>query len=81
MDDLTFRIAFWDARGALIDIMSIPAATLTSASQRAREMAAERRAVSFIMTEQHVLPERTQYSPLKAFTCSSLDGPNRDGQR
>ena len=63
MDNLTYRTAFWDAQGALIEIESIPAATLKSASQRAREIAAEIHAASFIMTEQHVLPGRTEYLP------------------
>jgi len=57
MDGLkNFKIAFMDADGALIQSMPIPADTLTSAAQRAEEVASEIGAADFFITSKPRVP-------------------------
>lgn len=64
MDGQNFKVAFLDADGGLIDIVSIPASTVASAAQRAEEIATEIAAVNFFITSVPLIQDRTPpFSP------------------
>jgi hypothetical protein len=64
MDALTyFKVAFLDAGGALIQTIPMPAETVASAAQRAREIASQIDAADFIITSMPAYPQRAAHSP------------------
>lgn len=66
MDAVLFKVAFLDACGALIEVESILGGTVTSAAQRAGEIATEIDAANFVIT---------------AATAKGLDSVEISGQR
>jgi hypothetical protein len=58
-----FEVGFLDAGGALIQIMPLPAGTITSAAQRAREIGSEIDAADFFITSRPAYPQQAARSP------------------
>jgi hypothetical protein len=50
VDRLMFKVGFLDAEGAILEVVSIPAVTLTNAAERAGEIASEIDATDFFIT-------------------------------
>jgi len=62
VDGLIFKAVFLDAAGFPIEIVSLPASTLTIAAQLAGEMATEIAAADFFITARHPPPPPRRFT-------------------